>query len=193
MSSEMNIERTICTSECIRAVYITMTQKTEKNCLSTQSQATSKFAESKRSRLLKKKGYCMCLLATHQLKTTIGSFRSIKSRFDRWRYMTFMWLTTYGARVSNIWKERPQLINLPLWQATWYSFWKIWQRYINTYIWRHICSLLTISLYFLPQGEKCDLQLSTILLTEKWRSYSRPSNRYTVIAWSVGSSSKISM
>ena len=147
-STEKNMEITICTSECMIVVYITMTHKMKTFCLSTQSQATIKFKARNISRLINKQGDCMRLLVTHHLRTTSKSYIAIKTRTVQWRYKTLMWLTTYGARVSHIWKEMTSWRNLSLWQATWYRFWKIWWSYIKASIWRQICSLLTLSLYF---------------------------------------------
>ena len=66
-------------------------------------------------------------------------------------------------------------------------------KYIYIYIWRQIFSLLKVYLSFSTQAVRYVLQLSIVLLTEKWRLYSRPSKRSTVITWSVGFTSQLSM
>ena len=71
---------TICTSEFVRAFYISMIQKMKTFCSLAQSKATRKVIASDRSKPLKRQGKCMRLLVTCKLKTIGESYRAIKSR-----------------------------------------------------------------------------------------------------------------
>ena len=100
MYIKKNTESTICTSEYTTTVYISITQKIK--TLSTKLQVKRKVTARYISRILNKQGNCMRLWVTHQLITTSGSYRSIKTMIFQQQYKKLMRITKSGSRVYHI-------------------------------------------------------------------------------------------